>query len=65
MPPEDWQHAPSRKEVAALLAQETQDCILVGHGLGKDLKALKLRHPKCADCAAHDRNPNPNPIPYP
>ena len=47
VPPEQWLDAPGRKEVAALLGREIEGCILVGHGLAKDLKALQLRHPKC------------------
>ena len=53
VPPEQWRGAPGRKEVAALLGREIEGCVLVGHGLAKDLKALQLRHPKCdAQCAA-------------
>ncbi len=48
VPPEDWRGAPSLKQVVKLLLRETWDCILVGHGLRKDLDKLNIRHPKCA-----------------
>ena len=48
VPPEDWRDAPSLKEVIWVLSKKIHDCILVGHGLGKDIGYLRLRHPKCA-----------------
>lgn len=46
--PEQWQHAPPLKVVAAQLRDSLRDCLVVGHGLSKDLIALGIPHPKYA-----------------
>lgn len=50
--PEQWQQAPPLKVVAARLREVTKGCLLVGHGLSKDLVALGIPHPKCAHCGS-------------
>ena len=51
--PAPWQVAPPLKQVAPGLRQAMEGCLLIGHGLSKDLAALGVPHPKCAPLALH------------
>lgn len=47
-----WRDAPPLSEVVAHVRTAIAGCRIVGHGLGKDLAALGIEHPRCGQLSS-------------